>query len=83
MLCPALGLLVFVVSLCRAGCRAVGCRIVGLLWKWDSAGIGGALDQQGTKAPTRAPQPTRYIRGELNTSMVLDALREKKCQGKG
>ena len=28
-LCPALGLLVFVVSLCRVSCRFVGCRIVG------------------------------------------------------
>ena len=27
--CPALGLLVFVASLCRASCRIVGCRVVG------------------------------------------------------
>ena len=53
-----------------------------MLWKWVSAAFGEALDQAGHKSPTQAPQPPRprqrkYIRGELNTSMVFDALREK------
>ena len=84
---PCLSLLFFVVSLCRAscwvvGCRTVGCRIVGLLWKWVSAAFGVALDQTGHNSPTQAPQPPRlrqrkYIRGELNTRIVLDALRER------
>ena len=76
------GFIGFRVSLCRVGCRIVGCRIVGLLWKWVSAAFGKVLDQAGHKSPTQAPQPPRprrrkYIRGELNTSMVLGALREK------
>ena len=54
------------------------CRIVGLLWKWVSAAFGKVLDQAGHKSPT-TPR-VRYrknIRGELNTSMVFGALREK------
>ena len=55
---------------------------LGLLWKWVFAAYGEVLDQAGHKSPKQAPRPPRlrlrkYIWGELNTSTVLDALREK------
>ena len=65
----------------------VGLPDVGLFWKWVSAVFGEVLDQAEHKSPTQAPQPRagarKYIRGELNTRMEFDALREKKCPGKG
>ena len=77
MLCPVLGLSVFVVSLCRVpGLSDVGLPDVGLFWKWVSAAFGKVLDQAGHKSPTQAPQhracaKEKYIRGELNIRMVL------------
>ena len=70
------------VGLPDVGCRIAGCRIAGLLWEWVSAAFWGAFDRAGHKSPTQTPQPPRprqrkYIRGELNTSVVFDALREK------
>ena len=61
MLCPVLGLLVFV-FLCVGlvvGLSDVGLSDVGLLWKWVSAAFGNVLDQAGHKSPTQAPQPPR------------------------
>ena len=59
----------------------VGLSVVGLLRKWVSAALGEVLDQPGHKSLTQVPKVRacaieKYIRGELNTSMVLDALRE-------
>ena len=53
-----------------------------MLWKWVSAAFGDVLDKAGKNSPTQTPQPERlhqgkYIRGEINTSMVLGALGEK------
>ena len=46
---------------------------------FKSAALGEAIDQAEHKSSTQAPQPALaqkiYIRGELNTSMVLDALK--------
>ena len=70
MLCTVLGLLVFV-FLCvglvvgLSDCRIVGCRIVGLLWKWVSAAFGNVLDQAGHKTPTPSPT-TPPARAEEN-----------------
>ena len=62
-----------------SGCRVSDYRVA---WKWVSESFGKVLDQAGHKSPRQAPQSPRlrlrrYIRGELNTSMELDALREK------
>ena len=60
MLCPVLGLLVFV-FLCVGlvvGLSDVGLSDVGLLWKWVSAAFGNVLDQAGhNKSPTQSHNP--------------------------
>ena len=70
---------------CRmSDCRMSDCRIVGLsdcFGNWFPQRFGEHQTTQGTKAPHKPHSPRarakENIRGELNTSMVFDALREK------
>ena len=71
-------------------CRVVGCRIVGCLIALEmiSAPAGEVLvpRRRSIKERKKYIYPryrASYIWGELNTSMVFDALRENKCLGKG
>ena len=60
-----------------------GCWNAGLFSKWFPQRLGGNWIRQGTKAPHPRAGAHINIRGELNTSRMLDEIREKNCVGAG
>ena len=83
-LCPASDLFVFVVSLGRVGVGLSDCFGNGF-----RSGLSDCIRSGRGQKPHNPrdvnPQPAlkKNVRGELNTSMVFAAMREKKCLGKG